>query len=122
MSEMDDAPNADERYQVDELLRINGELAAEIRSLQEGRTTAARSAAMPAARRVGALREERDSLAAELQESRLKLAQVERHNQELGNQNYEQARHIEMLSGEVARLRTGAAGVLRRLRARLLRR
>jgi predicted RNase H-like nuclease (RuvC/YqgF family) len=119
---MGDASNADARRQVEELLRVNAELAAEIRSLQAGRTTAPRSAAMPAARRVGALREERDSLAAELQESRLELARVEQHNQELGRQGHEQARHIEILSGEVARLRTGFAGVLRRLRARLLRR
>jgi uncharacterized coiled-coil DUF342 family protein len=112
----------DEARRVEELLRVNAELAEEIRSLQEGRTEAPRARAMPAARRVGRLREERDSLAAELERSRAEADDLRRHGEDLARQVGEQARQIEALSVEVNRLRGGAAGALRRIRARLLRR
>jgi chromosome segregation ATPase len=119
---------AGEGRRVVELLRVNGELAAEIRALQGKRTGEPRSAAMPAARRVGRLSEERDSLVlerdslvAELQASRVELEALEGHATGLGRTVEEQARHIEALSHEVERLRGGAAGLLRRFLARLSR-
>jgi hypothetical protein len=105
-----------------ELLRINAELAAEIRSLTAARVSAPRSTAGPAARRVSRLLAERDSLAAELERSRAEADDLRRHGETLGRQVGEQARQIEALSVEVNRLRGGAAGALRRIRARLLRR
>jgi chromosome segregation ATPase len=117
---MDETLSADGQQRIEELLRINEELAAEIRSLQAGRTIAARSAAMPAARRVGSLREERDSLKAELEASRTELERVEEHNQELGRQIHEQSNEIGRLSQEVGQLRSGVVGLMRRVRARLL--
>jgi translation initiation factor 2B subunit (eIF-2B alpha/beta/delta family) len=103
----------------EELLRINAELAAEIRSLSTGRISVPRSAGPPAARRLSRLISERDSLVAELAATKNALEQRER---ELSRQVDDQARRIEELSYEVNRLRGGLAGLLRRARARLLRR
>jgi chromosome segregation ATPase len=116
---MAEGSDADAARQIDELMRINGELAAEIRSLQAGRATAARSGGMPAARRVGVLREEHDSALAELDRLRAELhaaeaeqERLERHNQELGQQIHEQNRQI-------ASLHAGFVGLLVRARTRL---
>lgn len=103
----------------EELLRINAELATEIRSLSAGRISAPRSAAPPAARRLSRLIAERDSLATELTATR---SELERRERELSHQVEDQARQIKELSHEVNRLRSGLAGLLRRARARLLRR
>jgi chromosome segregation ATPase len=112
---------------VDELLRVNRELAAEIRDLTAGRRAAPRSGQLPAARGVAKLQAERDRLAAEREALAAELAarEAERdhlreHGEELARQIGEQARRIEGLSHEVERLRGGLAGILRRLRARLL--
>jgi chromosome segregation ATPase len=119
---MAEGSDAAANRQVDELLRINGELAAEIRSLQAGRTAAPRSTGMPAARRVGVLRDKHDAALAELAELRAELQaalaeqdRLERHNQELGRRMHEQGRQI-------ASLRSGFVGLLVRVRARLGRR
>jgi hypothetical protein len=122
-------PAGDEARRVEELLRVNGELAGEIRNLQAGRIDTPRSTAMPAARRVGRLVEEhdallvehdallaeRDALLAELDSTRAELAHVKDDRAGLERQSRE-------LAAEVARLSGGAAGFLRRARARLLRR
>lgn len=114
------SPGADEREA--ELLRINAELAAEIRDLAAKRISAPRATAGPAARRVSRLLAERDSLAAELEASRAELDGMRQQSEAMERQLQDHARHIDELSREVHRLRAGAAGVLRRLRARLLRR
>lgn len=129
MREVDgESSTADESGRVEELLRVNGELAAEIRAMQAKRTSGPRSAAMPAARRVGKLSEERDSLAAErdslaaeLAASRGELEALKQHTDGLSDKVSDQARHIDELSHEVARLRGGVAGLLRRLSTRLSR-
>ena len=129
-------PAGDEARRVEELLRVNGELAGEIRNLQAGRIDAPRSTAMPAARRVGRLAEERDALvaerdallaerdalAAELEAGRAEIDGLRQHGEGLGRRVQDQARQVDELSHEVNRLRGGAAGFLRRARARLLRR
>ncbi len=111
---------------VEELLRVNAELAAEIRSLQAGRASEPRSAAMPAARRLGRLTEE-------LKELRAERDDLKSHRQGLEAQNQELARHVHELSGEyddlaaqvhaqaqeLARLRSGLGGIVRRARSRL---
>ena len=114
---------------VEELMRVNAELAAEIGSLSAGRIAEPRSAAMPTARRLGRLTEE----LAELRDERDEL---EGHRRGLESQNQELAQHVHDLSREydelaaqvnaqaqeLALLRGGAAGVLRRAQARLARR
>lgn len=111
-----------EGERVAELQRVNAELAAEIRDLRLGRIAEPRSAAVPAARRLARLIEERDALETQRQEAlaeqeRLghRNRELERHNRELGAQIHERAR-------ELAQLRSGLVGVLVRARARLLRR
>ncbi|MFT3864551.1 MAG: hypothetical protein QM729_09785 [Solirubrobacterales bacterium] len=60
---------------IEELLRLNAELAAEIRSLREGRARPDRpvAAAAPTARRLDRALAERDRLAAEVAELRARL-------------------------------------------------
>jgi chromosome segregation ATPase len=113
----------------EELLRINAELAAEIRSLSADRTSEPRSSAGPAARRVSrlfaerdALAQERDALAAECDASRAEIAALGEQNEAIGQRERDRARQVDELSHEVNRLRGGVAGFLRRARARLLRR
>ncbi|HEX3174068.1 MAG TPA: hypothetical protein VHQ43_07605 [Solirubrobacterales bacterium] len=110
----------DDDARVEALLRVNAELAAEIRSLELGRTAAPRPAVAPAVRRLTKLIAERDSLAGELEEAKSELERVRQHNAELRLQVADQASHIEVLGGEIARLRSGVAGIMRRIRARLL--
>jgi biotin operon repressor len=109
-----------EDRRIAELLRVNGELAAEIRDLSLGRRTQPRTGQLPAARSVAKLQAERDSLATELQASRAEVDRLIRETEEQGRQIESQTRQIEALSREVAMLRGGVAGVLRRARARLL--
>ncbi|MGC1165485.1 MAG: hypothetical protein WA862_05190 [Solirubrobacterales bacterium] len=113
---------SDSRRQVEALERVNAELATEIRSLSLGRVEQPRGGMIPAARRLARLVEERSSLAAELEAARGRLAEFEQSEPALRSQVHEQHLHIEQLTAEVASLRNGVAGVLRRLRARLLRR
>lgn len=116
----EDAQSPDDRRAA-ELLRVNAELTAEMRDLVLGRRAEPRSAQMPAARRVAKLQAERDALAADLEASRGEASGLRQHSEELERQLKDQGRHIEELSREVARLRGGLAGVMRRARARLLR-
>lgn len=126
---MGDGPRSEQERRVAELLRVNGELAAEIRDLALGRRAKPRSSQLPAARGVAKLQAERDSLAAErdsllaeLEASRAELEALREHTEGLSHKVGDQARHIDALSHEVARLRGGPAGIWRRLKARLLRR
>jgi hypothetical protein len=99
----------------EELLRINAELAAEIRALSQGRAEAPRQGPVPAARGIARLLTERDSLAARLEETEAELAATCADRDGLERQNQEMAT-------EIARLSSGLAGFLRRARARLLNR
>lgn len=98
---------------VEELLRVNGELAAELRALTAGRIEAPRSGPVPAARGIGRLRGERDELAAKLAETERELAETQAHREGLERQNQEMA-------AEIIRLSAGLPGYLRRLRGRLI--
>jgi predicted nucleic acid-binding Zn-ribbon protein len=110
---MTDNESVDSDERLAELLRVNRELAGEVRALREGRTTEPRPSQLPAARHVAALRRERDSL-----EQQLEAARAELHE---GRQEREALRgRIRGLEQEVARLRGGLSGLLRRARARLL--
>jgi uncharacterized protein YlxW (UPF0749 family) len=117
---MADDSRIEEDRRIAELLRVNGELAAEIRDLSVGRRAQPRSGQVPAARSVAKLQAERDSLAAELEASRAQVDRLTRETGEQGRHIENQTRQIEALSHEVAMLRGGVAGILRRLRARLL--
>ncbi|HKO38782.1 MAG TPA: hypothetical protein VJU14_10480 [Solirubrobacterales bacterium] len=107
----DGGRNEDPR--VEELLRVNAELAAEVRNLALGRADAPRSAPMPTSRRLATLIDERDAL-------RERLAAVEAEVEALRPERDHLARREHELSAEVARLRSGFTGLLRRLRGRLL--
>jgi hypothetical protein len=100
----------DER--VEELMRANERLAAEVRNLTLGYSQTPRPAGMPASRRLGKLLAERDRLGAELEAVRAELECVASHRAGLEAQNQELARELDLLS-------TGLGGVLRNLRARL---
>ena len=99
--------------EVEELLRVNAELAAEIRALTEGKTASPRSGQIPAARGIARLLSERDALAARLEETEAELAETRHHREGLERQNREMA-------AEIARLSAGLPGFLRRVRGRLL--
>jgi hypothetical protein len=111
MTQEEGGREADPR--VEELLRVNAELAAEIRALTQGRTEAPRSGRVPAARGVARLLSERDELAARLEEAEAALAATRADRDGLERQNQEMA-------AEIARLSAGLAGFLRRARGRLL--
>lgn len=105
-----------EDQRVEELLRVNADLAAEVRNLTLGYADAPRPAGMPTSRRLGRLLDERDRLQEELEEARKeldKLDEVSRHRAGLETQNQELAREVE-------RLRGGLRGLLRLWRARLI--
>lgn len=104
----------EDQRRIDELHRVNTELAAEIRSLNEGRVQTPRPARLPAARQLGKLLSERDALTQELGATKAKLQAVEGERDALRQQSDE-------LQHEVVRLRSGVRGLLRRARARLLR-
>jgi chromosome segregation ATPase len=116
----------DESSQVEELLRVNAELAAELRALSGGRIEAPRQGRVPAARGIAQLRGERSALETQLEETqaalqasrareeatRVAMENVQAHREGLERQNQE-------LATEVLRLRTGVRGLLRRARGRL---
>ncbi len=105
----------DPERRIEELMRINAGLAAEVRALASGKIEAPRGSAMTTSRRIASLSDERDTLAGQLEETRVGLAAAQASLSELAGQNQE-------LVGELARLRSGYAGLLRRARTRLLRR
>jgi len=110
---------------IEALLNVNAELAAEIRSLQAGRISEPRSAAMPAARRLGRLtdelRAERDNLEAHRKGLEAQNQELASHIHELSQEYDELAAQLQAHGRELERLRSGWRGVLRRIRARLLR-
>lgn len=110
-----DQAERDERRRVEELLRVNARLAAEVRRLALGRTEAPRPGGMTAPRKLGALTEERDRLREELES-------VNRDLTTLHEQNLALERDRDALATEVRRLRGGWQGIARRARARLLNR
>lgn len=99
--------------ELEELLRVNAELAAEIRALSAGKSEQPRSGEVPAARGIARLRSEREALAERLAETEAELEATRVSRNGLERQNQEMA-------AEIARLSTGLAGFLRRARARLL--
>jgi len=110
---MVEPPGGEDDPRVVELLRVNGELAVEIRDLSLGRRERPRSSQVPAARSVAKLQAERDLLAGQLEASRAEVDRLSRNDEA-------QTRRIDELTVEVARLRGGIGGALRRARARLL--
>jgi cell division protein FtsB len=108
----EDLARAVEGRQVEELTRINAALAAEVRSLALGRIDAPRSSSMPTSRRLAKLLDERETLSDDLDETRAGLKAMTASRDEL-------ARHNQELLAEVAKLRSGFAGLGRRARARL---
>lgn len=100
----------DER--VEELLRVNAELAAEVRNLSAGRADGSRPAGMLSSRRLARLIGERDELLVELYSVQSDLELAEKHRSDLERQN-------QALAAEIARLSTGLPGMLRRVRGRL---
>jgi chromosome segregation ATPase len=114
---------------VDELLRINAELAAELRALSSGRIEAPRQGRVPAAREIARLRSEHEALAPRLKEAQAALEaseaaraatqaaleEVQLHREGLERQN-------QALAAEIVGLRTGLTGLMRRVRKRLLER
>ena len=115
--------------QVEELLRVNADLAAELRALRSGRIGAPRQGRVPAARGIAKLWGERKALETRLEETQAALEasragqeatqaaleDVQAHRQGLERQNQEMA-------AEIVRLRTGMRGALCRARGRLLER
>ncbi|HEU5062374.1 MAG TPA: hypothetical protein VFT79_04355 [Solirubrobacterales bacterium] len=99
--------------EVEELLRVNAELAAELRALRQERAEDPRPGQATAARGVARLLSERDSLAARLEEVEAELTATRADRDGLERQNQEMAR-------EIARLSAGFTGFLRRARGRLL--
>lgn len=98
---------------VEELLRVNAELAAEVRNLTLGYADSPRPAGMPTTRRLARLIEERDRLQEELEATRAELERISQHRAGLEAQNQE-------LAQELAQLHEGLGGLLRQWRARLV--
>lgn len=111
---MAEGSRTEDERRITELLRVNRELAVEIRDLAADRRAQPRSSQVPAARSVARLQAERDSLVVELGSTRDRLRAVENERDAL-------LANRDELEREVARLRNGLAGLLRRARARLLR-
>jgi predicted nuclease with TOPRIM domain len=111
-----------ESARVEELLRVNAELAAEVRALTTGRADAPRRGRVPAARGVARLHAEREALTVQLQETQTALEHLQGVQEALDEVSAERARlsrENEELADEVVRLRSGWRGVLRRARGRL---
>jgi cell division protein FtsB len=105
----------DEDSRVEELLRVNAELAAEVRNLTLGYADAPRPAGMPTTRRLGRLLEERDQLQADVEATRSELEDVREDRAGLERQN-------QQMAAEIARLSTGLSGFVRRVRGNLMNR
>jgi chromosome segregation ATPase len=97
---------------VQELMRVNSELAAELRALSQGRAVRPRPGPTTAARGLTRLEAEHEALIAKLEEVERELEETRGHREGLERQNQEMA-------VEIARLSTGLAGHLRKLRGRL---
>ncbi|HEX5593349.1 MAG TPA: hypothetical protein VFX35_08380 [Solirubrobacterales bacterium] len=115
----------DDSARVEELLRVNAELAAELRALAGGRAEAPRRGQVPAARGIARLHSEREALTVQLQETQAALEHLQGVQAALDEVSAERerlSRENEALANEVARLRSGWRGALRRLRGRMLNR
>lgn len=111
-----------EGERIEELLRVNAELSAELRALAAGRVEAPRRGRVPAARGIARLHSEREALQVQLEETQVALEHLQGVQDALDEVSAERERlggENEALANEVARLRTGWRGVLRRLRGRL---
>ncbi len=97
---------------VEELRRINEQLGEDL--VRGAASRRPRSSAV-AARTLNKLKQERLAALAQLEEARQQLSEANSGLNHLGREN-------EQLRAEVARLRRGLPGFLRRARARLLRR
>jgi predicted nuclease with TOPRIM domain len=112
----------DESAQVEELLRVNAELAAELRALVGGRAEAPRRGRVPAARGIARLHAEREALTTQLAETQTALEHlhgVQAALDEVSAERERLSRENEELANEVVRLRAGWRGILRRLSGRL---
>jgi hypothetical protein len=105
--------DAAEGRRVEELLRVNGELAAELRALAAGRAQQPRASQVPAARSVARLLADLETRTARLEaaEAELEATRADRDRLELQNRE---------MAAEIARLSAGLSGLTRRLRGRLL--
>ena len=115
----------DDSERVEELLRVNAELAAELRALAAGRAGAPRKGRVPAARGIARLHAEREALSVQLEETRTALEHLQGVQAALDEVSAERerlSRENEELLAEVLRLRAGWRGLMRRARARLLNR
>lgn len=115
-------PEQGDDSRVEELLRVNAELAAELRALAAGQTPAPRQGRVPAARGVARLHAEREALTVQLQETQAALEHLQGVQVALDVVSAERerlSRENEELANEVVRLRSGWKGILRRLRGRL---
>lgn len=112
---MSERPGEDSRT-VEELLRVNRELAAELRALLQGRAVAPRPGPTAAARGLARLEAEHAALAEKLAATERELEETQGHREGLERQNQEMAAEIGKLS---ARLNAGLLGYLRRLRHRM---
>lgn len=109
--EHEEMPAEDGR--VGELLRVNNELAAELRRLSADRAALPRPNQAAAARRVAVLIDERDTLTVRLEETEEALRATRADRDGLERQNRE-------MDAEIVRLKSGLVGLLRRARGRLL--
>jgi len=112
-----------ESTRVEELLRANAELAAELRALTGGRAESPRRGRVPAARGIARLHAEREALQVQLRETKAALEHLQGVQAALDEVTAERerlSRENEELLAEVLRLRSGWQGALRRLRGRLL--
>jgi hypothetical protein len=111
-------PGPGEEALVEELLRVNAELAAELRSVTLGRAEAPRPTLATATRRIATAIKERDRVIAErdqtIDELKAEMAELLRRHDELRDL-------VERQVLELERLRAGPVGVLRRAQARILR-
>jgi hypothetical protein len=105
-----ETPTPDPR--IAELVRVNAELAGEVRRLRLGGEAAPVSGPLPASRRLASLIAERDSLAAQLEATSAELGSIKAESDRLVGHNRE-------LAAEVRRLRGGRLGMARRAWARL---
>jgi hypothetical protein len=111
MHERTNDPDHVEDPRIAELLRVNAELAAEVRSLSLGRRSAPRVGAVPVSRHLVSL----DATRARLEAAEVELAEMQTQRDALLAHKAAQER-------EIALLRGGASGLFRRLQARLRRR
>ncbi|MBA3867472.1 MAG: hypothetical protein H0X42_14220 [Solirubrobacterales bacterium] len=120
MSEVEERGEVEgQESRVEELLRINAALAAEIRSLSSGQTDAPRASSMPTSRRLAVILDERQTLIEQLEETRTGVAAMTASRDALAASRDELAARNQELLVQVIRLRSGYSGALRRVRARL---